>query len=91
MRPQRLRDCILLFAPPPLIMPLIAKSCTEFQISLCLFSLTSIFCNYANFNRLMQVQPLIALIRFIVTSKLYLPVFSYQLLVSYSYQIYSYQ
>jgi len=27
------------------------------------------FCNCANFNRLMQVQPLIALIRFIVTSK----------------------
>jgi len=36
--------------PPlaPLITPLLEKSCTVFQISLCHFSLTSTFCNYAN-------------------------------------------
>jgi len=44
----------------PLPTPLFTKSCTVFQISLCLFSLTSMLCNCANFNRLMhmQVQPL---------------------------------
>jgi len=50
-----------LYAPlAPFITPLFAKPCTVFQISLCLFSLTSIVCNCANFNRLMhmQVQPL---------------------------------
>jgi len=40
----------------PLTTRLFAKSCTVFQISLCLFSLTSIFCNCANFNWLMHMQ-----------------------------------
>jgi len=35
-------------------MLLFAKPCTVFQISLCLFSLTSIFCNCANFNQFIK-------------------------------------
>jgi len=48
------QDCL----PPhaPLTTPLLAKSCTVFQISLCLFSLTSNFCNWANFNRLIRMK-----------------------------------
>jgi len=54
MRLQGLRS--ELFAP--LTTPLFAKSYTEYTESI--FSLTSTFCDWANFNRLMhmQVQPL---------------------------------
>jgi len=40
----------------PFITPQFAKSCAVFQISLCLFSFTSIFSNCANFNALMHLQ-----------------------------------
>jgi len=44
--------CAQDYMPPlfPLATPLIAKSCAIFQVSLCLFCLTSIFYNCVNLN-----------------------------------------
>jgi len=45
MRPEVLRSGLYAPTCPLLTTPLFAKSCTVFQISLCLFSLTSNFCS----------------------------------------------
>jgi len=55
MRPQSLRSELYALLAP-LSTPLYVKSCTVFQISLCIFSLTSILCNCANINRLVHMQ-----------------------------------
>jgi len=66
--PQGLRSG--LYAPTcSLISPLFAKFCTVLQISLCLFSLTLIFCNCANLNRSCTCKcNHCSFIRFIATS-----------------------
>jgi len=56
MRPQGLHPGLIPHLSPPFATTLFAKFCTVFQLSLCLFTSTKIFCNCTNLLSYLYLQ-----------------------------------